>query len=98
MIEHVALPAAIFPDLDKRPDRFHRVVVLAQRYGILLGKATETLRVAAASSDTATALELAPGSAVLALDRLVFSLDGRPIEWRIGHCNLRDKQYVTEMN
>ena len=98
MVEDVALPAAIFPDLDKRPDRSHRVTLLARQYGILLGKATEKLRLAAASPDIATALEVAPESPVLVLDRLVLALDSRPVEWRIGYCNLGDKQHVADMN
>jgi hypothetical protein len=33
----------------------------------------------------------------MVLDRVVFALDGRPIEWRVGWCHLVDKYYRAEM-
>jgi GntR family transcriptional regulator len=42
-------------------------------------------------------LGIAAGAPVMVLDRVVMSLDGRPIEWRVGRCHLADKYYVAEM-
>lgn len=96
MVEDIVLPAALFPDLDKREDGSHRIVVLARDYGILLGKAMERLSIAAAAPDIASSLELAPGSPILVLDRVICTLDGQRAEWRVGSCHLRDLAYVAE--
>ena len=97
MVEDVAMPAALFPGVVDRGDFSHRVVVLAQQYGILLGKAEERVSIAAASEDAAEALGVAAGTPLLLLDRVVLNLDGRPVEWRIGHCRLGDMYYLAEM-
>jgi DNA-binding GntR family transcriptional regulator len=59
MYEEVSLPAALFPDLSDNPSR---IVFLAHRYGLLLGKAEERLAVGKASSPAAAALRVAPAS------------------------------------
>jgi hypothetical protein len=33
----------------------------------------------------------------MTLDRVVFALDGRPVEWRVGYCHLVDEYYAAEM-
>jgi GntR family transcriptional regulator len=97
-IEEASLPAALFPGLDEKKDSAHRIVVLAQDYGILPGKAEERIALGEASAKVAEALGIAAGSPVIVLDRLVLALDGRPIEWRVAWCNLTDKYYMAEMN
>ena len=34
---------------------------------------------------------------VLALDRVMLTLDGRPVEWRVGQCNLLAHHYLAEI-
>jgi DNA-binding GntR family transcriptional regulator len=45
----------------------------------------------------ADTLGIASGAPVMVLDRVVQSLDGRPVEWRVGWCHLTDKYYRAEM-
>lgn len=96
MVEDVSLPASLFPNLPQLKDLPHRIVVLAQRFGILPGKAEERLYVGTAAADDAERLRLAPGAPVLVLDRLVFNLDGKPVEWRLARANLVGKTYLAE--
>ena len=35
---------------------------------------------------------------LLKLDRIVYAIDGRPIEWRVASCHLRDMHYMTEVH
>jgi DNA-binding GntR family transcriptional regulator len=42
-------------------------------------------------ADVESHLRIAPQTQVLQLDRLVFTRDGPPIEWRIGLCPLLDR-------
>jgi GntR family transcriptional regulator len=94
MYEEVSLPAELFPGLSDNPSR---IVFLAQRYRLLLGKAEERLAVGKASSPAAAALRVAPASPVMVLDRVVRTIDGRPVEWRLAQCRLATR-YVAQMH
>jgi GntR family transcriptional regulator len=98
MVEDVVMPAALFPALDEQKDFTHRIVVLAQQFGILLGKGEERVSIGAASPEVAKALGLDAGAPILVLDRLVFALDGRAVEWRLGSGQFADKYYQAEIN
>lgn len=98
LVEDVTLPATLFPDLEhKKAAVMDRVIVLAQEYGILLGKADERVSLSGAPATVAQKLGVAAGSPVLVLDRIVLALDGLPIEWRMGWCHLADRYYMAEM-
>jgi hypothetical protein len=34
---------------------------------------------------------------LLKLDRLIFGLDGDPVEWRVALCDLRNEYYAAQM-
>ncbi|MBX9592514.1 MAG: GntR family transcriptional regulator [Hyphomonadaceae bacterium] len=96
LLEDVALPAALFPGLSEYRTASHRIVVLAQQFGVLLGRGEERVTLGSASPDVARALQVKPAAPLLTLDRIVYTLDGRPAEWRFGHCHLADKCYLAE--
>ena len=48
--------------------------------------------------DVANALKVAEGTPLLKLDCVVYAIDGRPIEWRVARCHLRDNHYMAEMH
>ena len=98
MSEQISMPAALFPGLAKRGEFPHRITILAQEFGVLLGKGQERISIDTASPEIADALRLAPGTPVLMLDRLIHTLDGRPAEWRLGQCHCADKYYLAEFN
>jgi GntR family transcriptional regulator len=97
MVEHATVPAALFPGLNEKATVAGRIMVLAQQYGVLLGKAEERVSIGQAAQGVADTLGIPPGSPVMVLDRVVQSLDDRPVEWRIGWCHLADKYYRAEM-
>jgi GntR family transcriptional regulator len=96
MVEEVSLPVALFPGLLERAIE-HRIVVLAQLYGILLGKATERISIDRVPAAIAGSLGIPPNTPTLLLDRLLLTLDGRPVEWRMAHCYLREGFYLAEI-
>lgn len=96
MMEGASVPADLFPDLLERPDSAERLALLAQRYGILLAKAEERISVGLAQASFAKTLNVAPGSPVLVLDRVVVDLRGRPIEWRVGYCHFANEFYLAK--
>ena len=97
LVEDASLPAPLFPGLPEKTSVADRIIVLAQEYGLLLGKAAERVSLGAATPAVAEALGVSAGSPIMVLDRVVMALDGRPIEWRVGHCHLVDKYYMAEM-
>ncbi len=97
-VEEASLPATLFPGLDEKKDITHRIIVLAQEYGILPGRAEERVSLGEASQPVAEKLGVSARSPIIVLDRVVLALDGRPIEWRVAQCNLVDKYYMAEMH
>jgi GntR family transcriptional regulator len=73
------------------------IVPFAQQHGIRLGRATEKITHLPASSEIARLLQLKRGTELLKLDRVVYSIGGEAIEWRIAFCNLVGGYYVAVM-
>lgn len=97
MVEDVSLPESLFPGLVERDEIPHRITLLAQAFGILLGRAEEQVRIVSADEEAASALAVAIEAPLLLLDRVVYTLDGRPVEWRLAKCNFGDEVYWSEM-
>lgn len=97
MTERVALPQNRFARLNPKSEFSHRISVLARDHGIILGHADERVAAVAASKEVATDLQIADGLAVLVLDRVVFAIDGEPVEWRVAWCHLDADFYMTSM-
>ncbi len=98
MVEESIVPQGLFPGLEKGAEVSPSIVVLAHHFGVLLGRAEERIGVAAAKGDVAKLLNLEEGTPVLLLDCLVHTIEGRPIEWRLASCNLRENHYLAEMS
>lgn len=98
MVEVLSIPAALFPKFAVAEAGLPHITELAQRHGILLGKAEERVSVEMASGDIAKTLGISVGAPVAVLDRVVFALDDRgPVEWRVGRCHLAGGHYLAEM-
>jgi GntR family transcriptional regulator len=97
MVEEAAMPAALFPGLADRNGSAPGIAALAQQYGLLLGRAEERLTIDAAAPEVAAVLGIAPAAPIVTLDRIMLTLDGRPIEWRIGRCHLAGDYYLAQM-
>ena len=96
MLDVASLPVDLFPGLLERQQTAESVTLLAQGYGILLGRAKERVSVGVAHATHAQALQIAAGSSVLILDRVVVALTGRPVEWRLAYCNGNNQCYVAK--
>ncbi len=91
--ELARLPTAIFGDLSGLSPMDTTIVPLVFGHQLRLGDAKERVDVRAASADAAAALNIAPGSMVLRLRRVVVDKTMRPLEWRIAECNLGSEFY-----
>lgn len=95
LLEQIAMPESRFPGLSTKGFVPHRIVAIAQQFGVLLGGAKERVRVARASASIAEALAIDVDTPLLELDRVVYSIDGRPVEWRSAMCHLADSGYYS---
>lgn len=97
MVEESTVPQSRFPGLADEADITSSIVVLAHRYGVLLARAQEKVGVTAAQGEVADDLKVAAGTPLLKLDAVIYAIDGRPIQWRIAQCNLRENYYMTDI-
>lgn len=95
LLEQIAMPEARFPGLTAKGHVPHRIVALAQQFGILLGGAQERVTVSRANASIAEALAIEVDTPLLEMDRIVHSIDGRPVEWRSAMCHLSDGHYYA---
>jgi GntR family transcriptional regulator len=95
MHEEVCLPAELFPNMNDGSS--DRLAVLAQQHGLLLGKAQERIAIGAASGEAAEVFDIAQGSPIIVLDRVVRTITGRPAEWRVGQCRLSASYYLVHI-
>jgi GntR family transcriptional regulator len=98
MIECASLPVALFPQLVERALPSHRLVDIAQAYSVLLGKGEERVFVGMCSPSAAEALNLAEGTHVQMLDRVIWTHNGRPAEWRRAECVLDGMYYRVRLD
>ena len=96
--ELIVLPETLFKGLGDKSDLPNTLYDLFQKeYGITVGKATERLTVIQADMTQAKVLGTVVGAPLLKIDRLTHAIDGRPIEWRIRVCQLRDLHYRVNL-
>jgi GntR family transcriptional regulator len=97
IVEAITLPLEHFPGFGTEVDppnnlfRFYQSV-----YGVTVSKAEEHLQAVAATPEEATLLNIEVGQPLLEIDRVAKMLDGRPVEWRITHCDNTNYRYVAE--
>jgi GntR family transcriptional regulator len=97
IVETITLPLEHFPGFGTEmepPNNLFRFYQSA--YGITVSKAEEHLKAVIASPEEATILNIKPGLPMLEIDRIARMLDGRPVEWRVSHCDTSNYRYVTE--
>jgi GntR family transcriptional regulator len=98
LVEDAALPVELFAGLDERDHIADPITVLAQKYGLLLGNAQERVSIAVPPAEVAQILRTAPDMPVVALDRVIFTIDNlRPVEWRLAHSHLPGGYYLAEL-
>jgi GntR family transcriptional regulator len=96
MVEQIVLPLSRFAGLSREQLTSHyHIAVLAQEHGVLLGTASECVEITTATSAIGALLRLEAGTPLLKLDRVHYSLDRVPLEWRVGYCELTSIKYVS---
>lgn len=95
MVEVATLPLELFPGLSEQEHVPFRTPILCRRYGITVRHAKEHVSLAAASADIAVALGVGYGTPLFVLERVLYSADGRALEFRVGHTLMTNLRYVA---
>jgi GntR family transcriptional regulator len=98
LVRDAVVPAALCPGLAGRREVAGSIILLAQAYGILVGKGEERVSLDTAPAGLAEALGVAPGAPVIHLDRIVHTLDGPPLEWSTAYCHVAGGYYLVEID
>lgn len=94
--EKIALPAGLFSGLVDRAELTNTLYDLFQKeYGVLVMRTDDRLSAVAADTETAAALGVLPGTPLLCIDRIAYSLDDMPVEWRVSLCRLDGAHYLA---
>jgi GntR family transcriptional regulator len=89
------VPAHLAASFGRRELVKEPILVLLEKAGLVLGRAQQRISARLADAGTAQALAVPVGSALLAVRRLVYDQDERPIQWL--HGLYRPDRYEYEM-
>ena len=100
VLDEITLPAALFRGLTKaRVDAYHGSMYgfFESQFGVRMLKARERLKAIAADADSAAILGVAPGTPLLAVERVTTTFGDRPVELRRGLCATGRHHYLNEL-
>jgi GntR family transcriptional regulator len=97
MIEMSTVPASLFPVplSDLRSDM--TLLQLAKLCNVVLGGGEERVTAITATPQIAETLSCREGEPLLRLDRVIYTIKGRPAKWRVGFCLMREKYYSASI-
>jgi GntR family transcriptional regulator len=89
------LPSDLAKGFGRRELAREPILLLLERAGVRIGRATQSISACSADAKVAALLDVAAGTALLAVDRLVYDADERPVQWLQGL--YRPDRYQYEM-
>lgn len=95
--ETVVLPVDIFGTLGTAEIPNNLYGLYAQRFGITVSRARETLKAIGLDAADAALLGAPAGTPALLIDRLALSLEGTPVEWRVSRCLTQRFHYLSDL-
>ena len=96
VLDEITLPAALFRGLTRARWQAYpgsTYGFFESEFGVRMLRAEERLHAVAADASSAALLGVAPGTPLLAVDRVAYTYGDRPVEWRRGLCATRDEHY-----
>jgi GntR family transcriptional regulator len=97
MVEDTCLAMSRLPGLNPDEAGELSITALAQRYGVLLARASEKVCAEVTSKEAARLLLIKPDTVLLRCDRVILSTDDEPIEWRSAHCHMQGEYYLAQV-
>jgi GntR family transcriptional regulator len=100
VVDRIALPAALFRGLTEKRlrERPSTIYHLYQtEFAITVLRTTERVRAVAADRMAARVLGVAPGSAVLQVQRTALTFNDKPVEYRVSTVSTAQHDYVSDL-
>jgi GntR family transcriptional regulator len=101
VLDDLWLPAAPFKGLTAERLARHRGPMYAffeGEFGVRMIRAEEKIRALAAAPDVAALMCLPPGAPLLSVERLSYTYDDKPVEWRRGLYDTTAHHYRNALN
>jgi GntR family transcriptional regulator len=89
------VPAELARGFGRRELMREPILLLLERAGVRIGRATQSISARPADAKVAARLDVAVGTALLAVERLVYDTNERPVQWLQGL--YRPDRYQYEM-
>jgi GntR family transcriptional regulator len=101
VLDEITLPASLFRGLTRErcaayPGSMYGFFEI--EFGVRMVRAEERLHAVAASGAAASLLRVAPGTPLLAVDRVAYTYGERPVELRRGLCATRNEHYWNALS
>ncbi|HSC23065.1 MAG TPA: GntR family transcriptional regulator [Casimicrobiaceae bacterium] len=101
VLDEITLPASLFRGLTRErcaayPGSMYGFFEI--EFGVRMVRAEERLHAVAASGAAASLLRVAPGTPLLAVDRVAYTYGERPVELRRGLCTTRNEHYWNALS
>lgn len=97
VLERTWLPQSVCPELRKEDLEGSLYRALAERCGCKLTAAHQVLRPVTLSTEDAECLGVTPGTAVMLVTGVTYSLDGRPVEAEESYFSGESVEFVVEL-
>lgn len=96
LFEELSIAQRRFPKLEVGELTEFRITALAQQHGVQLKRADERVQPALPGGEIAARLKIEETVPVLKLDRIVYSIDDEPVEWRRAWYHQRGTCYIAK--
>lgn len=100
ILDYIKLPSAPFRGLTGQrieENNGSMYSMYETQFGIRMVKAEERLKAIPAPADVAKLLNVAEGFPLLSIERISYTYDEKPMEWRLGLCVTDDHHYRNEL-
>ena len=100
VVDDITLPAALFRGLTRAKLESYAGSMYGffeTQFGVRMLNAQERIKAVPADATAAEALGIAPGTPLLAVDRVAFTYGGRPVEYRRGLCATTAHHYFNSL-
>ncbi|MBL8413639.1 MAG: GntR family transcriptional regulator [Propionivibrio sp.] len=100
VFDEIYLPGELFSDLTLdilKSGEMSLYSLFESRYAVRMIRADERLRAVPADRVSADLLQVAEGSPLLLVERVTFTYDNKPVEWRRGYYSTQNFYYFNEL-
>lgn len=98
IFDRIKVSQAVFPDLDEEVFRQRKMTIFGlyqTRYGVTVTRLEEWIRAASADAKLSRALSVERGAAVLKIERVAYTYDDTPVEFRERFVDTRKHAYFN---